>query len=183
MKKLLALIMGMIMLVTPVLSLAASPAEMVDAALQNGRAQKTTTSVKMNDAFLTMLGVDEETITLVTDLMDALAYSVTSQENGMTKFALELSGKEVIDLTFETTAEELYIASSLMGEKAVAMTEEEMWTTLGHIISYAAASGMIDESAAAEVAAILFLNGANSGFSARSGFFSATSTRFVNAEL
>ena len=39
------------------------------------------------------------------------------------------------------------------------------------------------ESMAADVAAILFLSGANSGFSARSGFFSAMSTRFVSAAL
>ena len=43
--------------------------------------------------------------------------------------------------------------------------------------------GMSVQSMAAEVAAILFRSGANSGFSARSGFWFAISTRFVSAAL
>lgn len=155
MKKLIAVIMSVIMMAMPVLSLAASPAEMLEAAWNNGRALKITGSFEIGETLFALAEMDEASAAIVGDLLDALAFSVTTQENGMVKGALELSGQEAVNVTLEPTEKELYIASSLMGNKVVAMTEEEMWTTMGHFINYFAASGMIDEDAAAEVVAML----------------------------
>ena len=76
MKKFLAMLLSVLMLLTPMLACAETPGEMLDWAWQNGRAQEVTVYLKINDDLLALTGDSE--LEMVGDIVNALSFSVTT---------------------------------------------------------------------------------------------------------
>lgn len=144
MKKLSALFLALVMLALPVLGLAASPAEMLDGAVEAGRPLTTTVSFIPGT-----LPVDAETAALVNDMLNALALRVSNQEGDapQTDVALMLSGNDV--LTFSTAVKDdvVYVNSSLLGPDTISANAEEGEKLMERIVQMLVDSGAMPQEA------------------------------------
>ena len=150
MKKLTAMLLALVMLALPVLGLAASPAEMLEEAVNAGRPL----SGKVAFDFGSFPGLDQETATIIDDLLNALG--ITYAQNGnQTNFALTLSGQDAITFAAASDETDTYIKSNLLGSKALAFNVEEGAVALGYLKNLAVASGMMTEADVAQVEAAI----------------------------
>ena len=145
MKKLTAMLLALVMLALPVLGLAESPAEMLDAAVEAGRPLKT--NIQFN--WGSFPGMDEETATIINDLVDAIGI-VCAEQEGQVDFALQLTGTDVLTFAAAGKDEDTYISSNLLGG-TIAFNDAEGQVLLDYLMNLAVASGMMTESDLAEV--------------------------------
>lgn len=149
MKKITAMLLALVMLALPMLGLAESPSEMLEAAVAAGRPLR----VEGQLSYGSFPGMDEETAALVNDVVDAIGFTYTAQED-QGSFALKLSGNDVLTFAAATEGEDTYINSNLLGG-TVAFNEAEGKVILEYLMNLAVASGMMTESDLAEVKAAL----------------------------
>lgn len=145
MKKLTATLLALLMLALPVMSMAASPAEMIEGAAAAG--QPIHTAITFDSG--TIPGLDAETAAIVNDVIDALGITTDTQEN-QTNFALQLTGKDVLTLAWATEGEDTYINSNLLGG-TIAFNATEGDVIIDHLLKMAVDADMFTESDVADV--------------------------------
>ena len=91
MKKILSALLCMVMLLTPMMALAASPAEMLDAAWQAGRSQKVEVSLSLNEDLLKEMG-DDELDGAIGDLLDVTSLVFVAGQQGPWKAGVNIDG-------------------------------------------------------------------------------------------
>lgn len=148
MKKLSAFLLALLMLVLPVLSYAASPAELF---AQAAEGQPYTVSGQLTWGNTALL--DSDTQTLVKDVVDAISFTLSKQEN-QTDFALQLSGTDVLTLATAAAGEDTYLLSNLLGD-TIAFNQAEGEVILGYLANLAVASGMMTADDIAELQAAI----------------------------
>lgn len=149
MKKLTAMLLALVMMTLPMLGLAASPDEMLQAAVDAGRPLK----VEGQLNYGAIPGMDAEIETIINDVVDAIGFTYTEQEN-QGSFALKLSGNDVLTFAGATEGEDIYINSNLLGG-TVAFNGEEGKAILEKLMNLAVSSGMMTEDELAEIKAAL----------------------------
>lgn len=149
MKKLTAMLLALVMMTLPMLGLAASPDEMLQAAVDAGRPLK----VEGQLNYGAIPGMDAEIETIINDVVDAIGFTYTEQEN-QGSFALKLSGNDVLTFAGATEGEDIYINSNLLGG-TVAFNGEEGKAILEKLMNLAVSSGMMTEDELAEIKAVL----------------------------
>ena len=87
MRKMMSMLLALVMLLTPVLGFAASPAELLDQAWQAGCTLTTQVSFEMGD-----LPIPEEAQTVLNDLVTALGLRTAAMPEGKVEAALTLQG-------------------------------------------------------------------------------------------
>lgn len=149
MKKLTAMLLALVMMTLPMLGLAASPDEMLQAAVDAGRPLK----VEGQLNYGAIPGLEPEIETIINDVVDAIGFTYTEQEN-QGSFALKLSGNDVLTFAGATEGEDIYINSNLLGG-TVAFNGEEGKAILNYLLNLAVSSGMMTEDDLAEIKAAL----------------------------
>ena len=149
MNKLTAMLLALVMMTLPMLGLAASPDEMLQAAVDAGRPLK----VEGQLNYGAIPGMDAEIETIINDVVDAIGFTYTEQEN-QGSFALKLSGNDVLTFAGATEGEDIYINSNLLGG-TVAFNGEEGKVVLEYLMNLAVSSGMMTEDELAEIKAAL----------------------------
>ncbi len=145
MKKLTAMLLALLMMALPVMGMAASPAEMIEAAAAAGRPLHTAITFDAG----TIPGLDENSAEIFNDVIDALGFTSDIQEN-QTNFAVQLSGKDVLTLAWATEGEDTYINSNLLGG-TIAFNATEGDVIIDHLLKMAVDAGMFNENDVAEV--------------------------------
>ena len=143
MKKFLAMLLSLMMLLTPVLAAAQTPAELLDWAWQNGRAQEVTVSLNINEALLTATGEPE--MEMVADIINAMSFSVTTAPQGPWKAALNMDGTEVLNVMGEGDDEMSCLGSTLLGGDVLAANDEEKLVIAGYLVDLMAQNEIITE--------------------------------------
>lgn len=149
MKKLTAMLLALVMMTLPMLGLAASPDEMLQAAVDAGRPLK----VEGQLNYGAIPGMDAEVETIINDVVDAIGFTYTEQEN-QGSFALKLSGNDVLTFAAASEGGETYLSSNLLGG-TVAFNGEEGKVILEYLLNLAVSSGMMTEDELAEIKASL----------------------------
>lgn len=148
MKKLTALMLALLMLALPVMSLAASPAELLSEALEAGRPLSGKVYFEGGE-----MPLDENTATMVNDMLNALSFRFDEQEGDapQSDFALALSGKDVLTFALAEKGEDYYLKSNLLGADTVAFTGEEGVTILERFMQMLVDAGTMTQSDADEL--------------------------------
>lgn len=155
MKKFLAMLLSLLMLLTPVLAAAQTPAELLDWAWQNGRAQEVTVSLNINEALLTATGEPE--MEMVADIINAMSFSVTTAPQGPWKAALNMDGTEVLNVMGEGDDEMSYLGSTLLGGDVLAANDDEKLVIAGYLVDLMAQNEIITEDDAATFNMLLMM--------------------------
>ncbi len=147
MKKLFSLLLAMLMLLTPVLSIAEeAEVSLHQAAIDAGR--KVETTITFSDLPADMSG-DAQVDAIINDLVNALAIKVTEQgDEGM--FALNLSGADVLTLGGAVSGDDLYVKTNLLGDTVV-ISADEVQPLIIRFVDLFADMGLIEADDAAEV--------------------------------
>lgn len=155
MKKFLAMLLSVLMLLTPMLACAETPGEMLDWAWQNGRAQEVTVYLKINDDLLALTGESE--LEMVGDIVNALSFSVTTAPQGPWKVAMNLENNEVLNVMGEGDEELSYLGSTLLGEDVLAANDDEKLVIAGYLVDLMAQNDIITEDDAATFNTLLMM--------------------------
>lgn len=149
MKKITALFLALLMLALPVMGMAASPAEMVEEAVAAGQPLHTAVTFRSG----TIPGMAAEEAAIINDLLDALGFTVEQQEGDAPQvdFAMQLSGADVLTLSFASKGEDNYLKSNFLGEAPVVFNGEEGIVLLNRLVDMAVAAEMIPQSEADEL--------------------------------
>lgn len=148
MKKLIASLLAVVMLALPVLGLAASPDEMLQEAVDAGRP----VSGKIAFDFGSFPGLDEETATIIDELLNALGFTF-AQAGDQNSFALTLSGQDAITFAIANDELDTYVKSNLLSDKALAFNAEEGAVLLDYLKNLAVSTGIMSEADVAELEA------------------------------
>lgn len=137
MKKILSVLLAVLMMVLPVCSMA----EAADTAAllpqtQAGFAQKylaegqrMVTDVEIEPGAMLLSAVPQELQTAIQELLAALKIEVSAQsidDMGQGTLRLLLNDTPAADVTIAKEAEQLYVASSFLGDKTIAITKEQL---------------------------------------------------------
>ena len=96
MKKWIAMLLAVMMLVLPLAGLAEAPEELMDKALDDGLTLETTVSFSAGN-----LPFGDEINTPVADLLNALSFYHLENENDQSVFAVRLSGEDALRVELE----------------------------------------------------------------------------------
>lgn len=148
MKKLTALILALVMLALPAMGLAASPVELLSAAVEAGRPLSGKVSFVGGE-----MPLDANTAAIVNDVLNALSFRFDEQEGDapQSDFALVLSGKDVLTFALAEKGEDYYLKSNLLGEDTVAFTADEGVTILERFMQVLVDAGTMTQSDADEL--------------------------------
>ena len=158
MRKLFSLLLALVMLALPVTGLAASPAEMLDAAWAEGKTLSTTVSFDMGD-----LPLDEDTMTVVKDLVCALGFRAATDPSGKTQFALTLQNQDALAVACEPAEDEFYLNTAFLAGGTMAFTVEEAQVVVERLLDMMCEASGMSESEAAEMKAA-FTTGFAAGY-------------------
>lgn len=148
MRKFMSVILAWMMFLTPALAMAASPAEMLDAAWNNGATISTNVSFQVAD-----LPLPEEAKQVINDLEQALGFRTAANPEGKAEAALTLQGKDAITIGFEPVGDNLYLHLPLITPTTMAFSGEEFLITLERIVLMAAEAAGASESEIAQIKA------------------------------
>jgi len=150
MKKLTAVLLALVMLALPVLSLAASPAEMLEEAVNAGRPVTGKVAFELG----AIPGLDAEAATIAKELVDALGFSF-AQAGDQSNFALTISNEDAVTFAVANDGADIYVQSNLLGEKSLAFNEEDGKVILGYLKNLIVESGIMSEADMAEFEAAI----------------------------
>ena len=154
MKKILSALLCMVMLLTPMMALAASPAEMLDAAWQAGRSQKVEVSLSLNEDLLKEMG-DDELDGAIGDLLDVTSLVFVAGQQGPWKAGVNIDGTEVVSLQGETVGDTHYLGSQILGPKPLAATNDDLLSLVNFFVDMMVKEGEISSSDAMQMKAII----------------------------
>ena len=118
MKKWIAMLLSVVLLVLPFAGLADSPAELMDKAITDGLTLETLVTLEAGS-----LPLDESVATPVADLVNALSLRLVKAAAGHQVFALQLGGQDALRVDTERADGVDYVASSWLGDKTLAFAE------------------------------------------------------------
>ena len=145
MKKLAAICLALLMLALPVLGCAATSGEMISAARDNGMPLKTTVTFTPAD-LSAVLG--EETAAIYSDVLNALSI-VLYEDSDQGSLSVQLSGKDVLTFAGAIKDGTTYLNSNFLGERSIAVDENEWQPLLEKLVDLMVAAGELDEDEAA----------------------------------
>lgn len=145
MKKLTAVLLALVMMTLPVLGLAASPDELLQAAVDAGRPLKVEGQLTLG----AIPGLDAETAAIAKEVVDAISFTSYDQEN-QGSFTLKLANEDVLYIAAAGEGEDTYLSSNLLGG-TVAFNAEEGKVIMEYLMNLAVASGMMTEEDLAEI--------------------------------
>ncbi len=143
MKKWIAMLLAVMMLVLPLAGLAEAPEELMDKALDDGLTLETTVSFSAGN-----LPFGEEINTPVADLLNALSFYHLENENDQSVFAVRLSGEDALRVETQMDVDDRdYFKFNWLGDSVLSFNESELETTMKRIVEvFAAAMGMDKEN-------------------------------------
>ncbi len=152
MKKFLSLMLAMLMLAMPTLSLAEGG--FVDAAVKNGRRSETTVTVtEFNQQLLMMLGADAETLSIISDVLNALSFTGYVQESEL-GFAMNLQETPIVTGSLAVDGETVLAGSNLLGKPLAFTSREQAKATLERLLNTYAEALDMTQSDVQEVLAL-----------------------------
>lgn len=155
-RKMFAMLLAAMMLLMPMTGMAASPDEMLNAAWDAGKTVTTTVTFEMGQ-----LPLDEETMTMINDMVNALGFCTVANKDGQTQFAMTLQGQDALSVAVEPAGDDVYLNSAFLSGSVMAFNKEEAEVVLMRLVDMAAQASGMD---AAEVAA--FKEGLAAGLNA-----------------
>ena len=150
MKKILSMMLALCMLVLPAMSMAASPAEILEEAVETGRPWRAEVSMQAGE-----IPADAETAALLGDLINALGFRVDAQQGDapQTDVALLLSGKEVLTFAVAEKGDDAFLKTNLAGADVMAFNAEEGQALLERVLKMMVESGAMTEAEMEEIKA------------------------------
>lgn len=118
MKKWIAMLLSVVLLVLPFAGLADSPAELMDKAITDGLTLETLVTLEAGS-----LPLDESVAKPVADLVNALSLRLVKAAAGHQVFALQLDGQDALRVDTERADGVDYVASNWLGDKTLAFAE------------------------------------------------------------
>lgn len=164
MRKILAVILAAVMLLMPMTGLAASPAEMLDDAWAAGKTLSTRVSFDVGN-----LPLDEETATLVKDLVRAVGFRTSADPSGKTQFALTMQNQDALAVGAEPAEGRIYINTPFLSLETMSFNAQEAKVVGERLLDLLAEASGMSESEIAEMKAVLasaFDAGATAGSAA-----------------
>ena len=143
MKKWIAMLLAVMMLVLPLAGLAEAPEELMDKALDDGLTLETAVSFSAGN-----LPFGDEINAPVADLLNALSFYHLENENDQSVFAVRLSGEDALRVETQMDVDDRdYFKFNWLGDSVLSFNESELETTMKRIAEvFAAAMGMDKES-------------------------------------
>ena len=130
MKKWIAMLLAVMMLVLPLAGLAEAPEELMDKALDDGLTLETTVSFSAGN-----LPFGEEINTPVADLLNALSFYHLENENDQSVFAVRLSGEDALRVETQLDVDDRdYFKFNWLGDSVLSFNESELETTMKRIV-------------------------------------------------
>ena len=150
MKRILSVMLAVLLLAVPVLSLAASPVEMLEQAVEAGRPLHAEVSMQAGE-----MPMGEADAKLVSDIINALGFRMDVQQGDapQTSMALKLSGKEVLTFAVAEKGGDTFLKTNLAGADVMAFNEQEAQNTLNRLMQMMADSGLMTREQLDEVMA------------------------------
>ncbi|MBR4082314.1 MAG: hypothetical protein IKK21_11065 [Clostridia bacterium] len=155
-RKMFAMLLAAMMLLMPMTGMAAAPDEMLNAAWDAGKTVTTTVTFEM-----AQLPLDEETMTMINDMVSALGFRTVTNKEGQTQFAMTLQGQDALNVAVEPAGDDVYLNTAFLAGSTMAFNKEEAEVVLMRLVDMAAQASGMD---AAEVAA--FKEGLATGLNA-----------------
>lgn len=143
MKKILSIMLALCMLALPALSLAASPAEILEEAVESGRPWHAEASMQAGE-----IPADAEIAALLSDIINALGFRMDVQQGDapQTDVALLLSGKEVLTFAVAEKGGDTFLKTNLAGADVMAFNAEEAQALLERVLKLMVDSGALSEA-------------------------------------
>ena len=129
MKKLLAMVLSLMLMLLPVLSLAASPMEV----LMSGKALS-------GKVTFTVAGLEEMLQNV------ALTFSTQLSDKLVSTRHLIIDGNDILSCSTEVNNKEIIITSNVIGNQAVGATYDEILKVVNQLVDYLQAQGLIPEA-------------------------------------
>ena len=150
MKRILSVMLAVLLLAVPVLSLAASPVEMLEQAVEAGRPLHAEVSMQAGE-----MPMGEADAKLVSDIINALGFRMDVQQGDapQTSMALKLSGKEVLTFAVAEKGGDTFLKTNLAGADVMAFNAQEAQNTLNRLMQMMADSGLMTREQLDEVMA------------------------------
>lgn len=148
MKKILSIMLALCMLALPAMSLAASPAEILEEAVKAGRPWHAEVSMQAGE-----IPADAEIAALLSDIINALGFRMDVQQGDtpQTDVALLLSGKEVLTLAVAEKDGDTFLKTNLAGADVMAFNAEEAQALLDRVLKMMVDSGALSEAELEEI--------------------------------
>jgi len=153
MKKFLSLMLAVLMLALPVFSGAETAAETVTALASAdfaagylAKGDRLVTNITIEPGIVLLSGVPEQLQSAIQDLLKALAFEVTGQKtDGMAQggFRLLLNGENALDILVALGEKGVYAASTLLGDKIVQVTPDQLKSLADQLSEQLVASGKV----------------------------------------
>lgn len=150
MRKILAVLLAAVMLLMPMTGLAASPAEMLDNAWAEGKTLSTRVSFDVGN-----LPLDEETATLVKDLVRAVGFRTTADPSGKTQFALTMQNQDALAVGAEPAEGRIYINTPFLSVSTMSFSAEEAKVVAERLLDMLGEASGMSQSEIAEMKAVL----------------------------
>ncbi len=139
MKKWLAALLAVLVLALPLSSLAESPDELMEKALDAGLTLETQLSLTPGD-----LPFGEEINAPLSDLLSAMSiYQLTSRE-GRNAFALQFSGQDAFRADWEAGEDRFYFSSNWLGSDVLSFNEEEALAAVNRLTQLLGGTSSLD---------------------------------------
>ena len=150
MKRILSVMLAVLLLAVPALSLAASPVEMLEQAVEAGRPLHAEVSMQAGE-----MPMGEAEAKLVSDMINALGFRMDVQQGDapQTSMALKLSGKEVLTFAVAEKGGDTFLKTNLAGADVMAFNAQEAQNTLNRLMQMMADSGLMTREQLDEVMA------------------------------
>ena len=150
MKRILCAMLAVLLLAVPALSLAASPVEMLEQAVEAGRPLHAEVSMQAGE-----MPMGEADAKLVSDIINALGFRMDVQQGDapQTSMALKLSGKEVLTFAVAEKGGDTFLKTNLAGADVMAFNAQEAQNTLNRLMQMMADSGLMTREQLDEVMA------------------------------
>ena len=174
MRKMMSMLLALVMLLTPVLGFAASPAELLDQAWQAGCTLTTQVSFEMGD-----LPIPEEAQTVLNDLVTALGLRTAAMPEGKVEAALTLQGQDALAFGVEPVGDDVFIHLPLVTLQTMAFNPDEALVALERLVKLALEASGMSESEMAQLESA-FTTGVEQGLTMAE---SAVMDEFVMPEI
>ena len=150
MRKMLSLLLALLLLAMPVISLAASPSEIMD--LPEDRNSYVRVSFTPG-----VLPMDAESNTLISDLLNALSfeYAGSHKDDGTQNFAMVLSGQLALTLRMQEKDDVLYLGTSLL-DTNISVKEDDVEKVSKQLIEAIGKANKMEEKDIEAITQLLF---------------------------
>lgn len=132
MKRVLSMLVALLMVLVPTLSLANQADTVMEQAIANGKALEAVVRFSIGD----VPGADEQSMTVLKDLLDAFSITAYKQQD-QAGLSYNLSGESVAHVDFAKKDSVPYVASNLLGTRAISLHSDDLVAMVKLFVNYA----------------------------------------------